>query len=63
MNERERAHMARLDHALTIAADMFASEGYLGPTGDGGPKAIKLFLLRKAREELRELKKPEKEIS
>lgn len=52
MNARERAHMARLDHALTIAADMFANEGYVAPTGDGGPKAIKRFLMRKARQEL-----------
>lgn len=63
MNAREREHMARLDHALTIAAELFAEEGYVAPSGDGGPKAIKLFLLRKAREELRMLRPPKKEIS
>ena len=57
MTARERDHMARLDRALTIAADMFAADGYFAPNGDGGPEAIKRFLLRKASEELKRLQK------
>jgi hypothetical protein len=63
MNRRERERMRRLERAAEIAADMFASEGYLGPTGDGGPASIKRFLLRKAREELRTLDKKSPDAS
>jgi len=42
----------RLERALTIAAQMFAAEGYFAPGGDGGPKAIRRWLLKKARAEL-----------
>ena len=59
VNEREREHMAKLDHALTIAAEMFEAEGYVAPGWDGGAGAIKRFLLRKSGQELRRLKKKE----
>ena len=61
VNQRDARKLALLDRALTIAADMFAAEGYCSDYGDPNPAAIRNFLLRKAREELRELKKPEKQ--
>lgn len=61
VNQREARKLALLDRALTIAADMFAAAGYCSDYGDPSPEAIRNFLLRKAREELRELKKPDKQ--
>ena len=61
MTLREIQRMAQLDRALDIAAEMFAKEGYCAPSGNPEPRAIKRFLMRKAREELRELTPPKKE--
>lgn len=55
MNTRERERLRRLERALDIAADLFVTEGYVGPTGDGGAQSIRRFLLRKARDKIREL--------
>ena len=63
MNQKEARRLAQLDQALSIAADMFAKEGYCAPSGDDSPAAIRRFLLKKAKEELRTLLPPEKEIS
>ena len=62
MTLREMQRMAQLDRALDIAAEMFAKEGYCAPSGNPEPRAIKRFLMRKAREELRVLKALEKEM-
>ena len=62
MTLQEIQRMAQLERALDIAAEMFAKEGYCAPSGNPEPRAIKRFLMRKAREELRALKAPEKEI-
>ena len=61
MTLREIQRMAQLDRALDIAAEMFAKEGDCAPRGNPEPRAIKRFLMRKAREELRELTPPKKE--
>ncbi len=55
-DQRERDRTERLERALSIAAEMFAAEGYFAPGGDGGPKAIRRFLLKKARAELEQEK-------
>ena len=61
VNQREAEKLARLERALDIAADLFAAEGYCADRGNPSPAAIRRFLLRKAREELRELTPPKKE--
>lgn len=57
MNKQEVEKLRQIDRALDIAADLFYREGYDAPTGDGGPAAIRRFLLKKAREELATLEK------
>jgi len=57
VNKTERERMRQLDRALDIAADLFAREDYVAPNGDGGPAAIRRFLLKKAKEELATLEK------
>ena len=52
MTAQEREKLARIDRALTIAADMFAAEGYCAANGDDSPAAIRRFLIKKARVEL-----------
>ena len=42
-----------LDKALSIAADMFIAAGYVTETGNASPQAMKRWLLKRAREELR----------
>ena len=53
MTLQEIQRMAQLERALDIAAEMFAKEGDCAPSGNPEPRAIKRFLLRKAREEMR----------
>lgn len=62
VNQREAEKLLQLDRALTIAAEMFAKEGYCAPNGDDSPAAIRRFLIKKAKEELSTLekKKPRK---
>ena len=57
MNQRDARKLALLDRALTIAADMFAAEGYCAPNGDDSPAAIRRFLIKKAKEALSTLEK------
>ena len=40
MNQRDARKLALLDRALTIAADMFAAEGYCSDYGDPNPAAL-----------------------
>ena len=43
----------QIDKALDIAAEMFAVEGYVTPTGNGSATAIRRWLLGKATAEIK----------
>lgn len=63
MNKAEKELMKKYRKALDIAADLFYREGYVAPNGDGGPAAIRRYLLRKAKAELSTLTKTEGETA
>lgn len=61
MSKVQEDRIRTLRRALQIAAEMFASEGYDAPNGDGGAAAIERFLIRRANEELRGLEQTPEE--
>ena len=57
MNEKDN-QIRVLKRALRIAAEMFSTAGYATDAGSCSPHAIELWMLRKARKELREIENP-----